>query len=132
MDFPTSGDLFRISRDEMLARNANLNADVIEREGTDANAFTAGAAATGDEAIGQLARGNATLNLDSANGTDLDRLIYDRYNLTRKPASAGFTSVNWSTLAPNPATFNIDSGTTITTADGSKWVTLVGATFLAG
>jgi hypothetical protein len=130
-DLPTFQDMFRVARDEILSRNAALTRASIEREGTDANALAAGSAAVGDEVIGQLARVQGTLYLDSAFGTDLDRIIIDRYNLFRKPAAAAFTSLSWSTTAVNPAGFNIPAGSRVQTGDGRVWVTLVNANFPA-
>lgn len=131
-DLPTFKDLFNIGRDEILSRNGAITRDAVERDGTDANALTAAGAAIGDEAVGQLAKANGALFLDSSTGTDLDRLVIDRYNLYRKPASAGFTSLAWSTTAGAPANFDIPAGTRVATKDGNVWTTLVSLTFAAG
>lgn len=131
-DLPTFQDLFRVARDEILARNVAITREAIEREGTDVNALTAASAVVGDECIGQLARVEGDMFLDTAKGRALDRLIFDRYNLARKPASAGFTSLEWTTTAANPSDFDIPAGSRVQTADGKQWLTLVGAQFPAG
>lgn len=131
-DFPSYQDLFRVARDEMLARNTQITKDAIDRRGTDANAIVAGAAAVGDEDIGQLARVQGDLFLDSAKGSKLDRLIIDRYNLYRKPAAPGFTSASFSTSVGAPVSFAIPGGSRFQTSDGRQWITLVDGSFPQG
>lgn len=128
-DFPTQQELFRIGRDEALSRNPLISLDVIEREGTDANAFVAASAGVGDEVVGQLTTVEASLFLDSAKGQKLDRVVFDRYGLTRKPASLGRCVVQFTTTAPNPGNFTIPSGTKIETADNRQYITTISKTF---
>jgi uncharacterized phage protein gp47/JayE len=122
-DFPTFTDLFRIARNEALARNGRLSRAVIDREGTDANIIIAGAAAAADEVIGQLIDQVEGLYLDSAKGTKLDRLVFDRYGLARKVASNAVGSVQLTLLAANPAAFVIPIGTQIASSDGIVFLT---------
>lgn len=129
MDFPTFDDLFRVARDEILSRNAKLTKAIVEREGSDANAFTAAMAAVGDNVVGALARLEAALTLGAARGKDLDRLVYDRYNLLRKKAAPAVGSVEFRTTAPNPAPFNIPLGTKLQTSTGLQYVTTASASF---
>lgn len=131
-DFPSFQDLFRIARDEALARNGNLTREVIERQGTDANIFTAAIAAVGDEVIGQLTSVEAALYLDSAKGTKLDRLVFDRFNLPRKSAAPALGSVEFSTTTANPLAFSIPVGTKLGTVDGKQFITTVAALFPFG
>lgn len=130
-DFPTYRDLFRIARNEVLSRNARVTRDAIETDGTDANAFTASAAAVGDEVVGQLARVRGDLFAASATKEKLDRLLIDRYGLYRKPAAPGYATLTWSTTAPNPTGFDVPSGTRVGTQDGRVWVTVAAVTFPA-
>jgi hypothetical protein len=128
-DLPTFNDLFRVSRDEILARNSRLTRDVIERPGTDANALVAADATVGDELVGQIARVDAAQFLDSAKGQALTRLVFDRYNITRKPAAAARVTVNFSTTASTITSFSIPAGTRMQTTDGTEFVTSVNATY---
>jgi uncharacterized phage protein gp47/JayE len=131
-DFPTFADQQRLARDEMLSKNSTLTLEVIEREGSDANAITAGMAAVGDDLTTQMVRAQAGLFLDSARGTTLDRLVFDRYGLSRKPASQALGSVNFTTTTPAPATMPIPRGTVVATSDGRQFVTWADATFPMG
>jgi uncharacterized phage protein gp47/JayE len=132
VDLPTFADLFRIGEAEILSRNGALTRAVLERPGTDANALVASGAAVGDEVVGQLATTAAGLFLDSATASALDRLVFDRYGLLRKPAAPALGSVNFSTMAPAPAAFTINAGVVVSTADGIQYVTTTTVTFPMG
>jgi uncharacterized phage protein gp47/JayE len=132
VDAPNFNDLFRIGRDEVLARNAQLSREAVERDGSDANVIVASGAAIGDETVGVLVQVASGMFLDSATGTLLDRVVFDRYGLTRKPASPAVGSVVFATTAPVPGAFVIPSGTALSTPDGIEFTTLVDMTFLAG
>ena len=130
-DFPTFNDIFRVGRDEILLRNAKVSRDAVEREGMDANILVAAAAAVGDQVVGQLASVAAGTFLDSAKADALDRLVFDRYGLVRKPASASLGTVQFSTTAPAPATFTIPVGVRLQTPDGIQFITDESVTFVA-
>lgn len=130
-DLPTFSDLQRIARDEILSRNTKLTLDVLDREGTDANAFVAAVAQVGDTLAGQLARIEAAQTLGSAKLKDLDRLVFDRYGLLRKAASPSYGSVQFTTASPNPSAFNIPVGTKLTTTEGLLFLTTASAVFPA-
>lgn len=131
-DFSTFSDLFRVARDQALLRNAKVSRDAIEREGADANILIAATAAVGDQVVGQLASVEAGLYLNSARGAALDRLVFDRYGLVRKPAAASLGSVQFRTTAPAPTTFTIPTGIRVATADGTEFVTTESVIFLVG
>ena len=114
-DLPTWQALFRVGRDEILARSDRLTIEAIEREGSDVNALVAAAAAIGDEVVGQLATGLGGLFLDTAKGEALDRLVFDRYGMTRKAAAPAFGTVLFATTAATAAAFTIPAGTVLGT-----------------
>lgn len=128
-DLPSSSELFRIARDEALGKNARLSREAIEREGMDANILIASGAAMGDEVSGQLAQLAASLFLDSAVGEDLDRLVFDRYGLTRKPAAASIGSVSFTTTVASATTFSIPTDVVLQTATGLQFVTTEAGVF---
>lgn len=123
MDFPSFSDLFRVARDEALLRNSKVSRDAIEREGADANILVAAIAAVGDQVIGQLAGVEAGLYINSASAAALDRLVFDRYGLVRKPAAASLGSVQFRTTAATLVTFTIPTGVRLQTPDGTEFVT---------
>ena len=131
MDFPTQNDLVRIFKDELLAQNGRLTSDVADRDGTDVNILANGTGAMADEVVGQLVDVESGLFLDSATGKKLDRFVFDRFGLTRKPAAPALGSVQFSTTAANPSPFTIASGTVLSTSDGVQFATTAAALFPA-
>ncbi len=131
-DIPSRQELFRIARDEILAHNSRLKRDVIERDGTDANAIVAAISGVGDEISLTMARICAAQFLSSARGQPLRRVVFDRYGLVEVPAGAALTTVQFSTTAGAPVTFSIPKDTKVQTNDGRQFVTIVAATYLAG
>jgi hypothetical protein len=131
-DIPSFDTLFRVARDEALYRSERLTKEAVERDGSDANIMLAGAAAVGDEVSGLLGQVSSGMFLGSARGTMLDRVVFDRYGLRRKSASPAYGSVYFHTTAPNPATFVIPVGTTLSTAGGVQYVTTAAAVFALG
>ncbi len=131
-DFPTFTDYFRVARDETLLRNSKVSRDAVEREGADANILVAAIAAVGDQCTGQLASAEANLYVDSAAGDGLDRLVFDRYGIVRKPASASVGTVQFRTTTGAPTTFTIPIGIRLQTPDGIQFVTAESVVFTAG
>jgi uncharacterized phage protein gp47/JayE len=90
-DLPSFDDLMRIGQTEALVRNPRLSLAELNRRGSDLNNLMAGAAAMGDECMGQLASLRADLYIGTARGAALDRLVTDRYpELLRKQAAPSF------------------------------------------
>ena len=132
MDFPSQADLQRVARDEIMAKNARLRRDAIERDGTDANAIVAALAGVGDEVVLHLARVCAGQFLDSARGQDLRRLVFDRYGISAKSASPSFGSISFSSSTASVAAFNIPSGTRVQTNDGRQFITTTDVVYPSG
>lgn len=128
-DLPGFNTLFRVARDEALVRSSKISRDAIERDGTDANILVASAAAVGDEVTGQVASLQAGLFLDSAKREQLDRLVFDRYNMVRKPASASMGSARFSTPTPTGVAFTIPTGVKLSTPDGKQFITVESTIF---
>jgi uncharacterized phage protein gp47/JayE len=130
MDRPTFSDLFQIARNQVLLANPRLTA--VDREGSDVNALVASVAAVGDEVAQQVAYVAAASFLDTANGSSLDRLVFDRYGLVRKPAAAALGNVYFTSVVGAASTFSIPENTTLTTGDGVQFVTTQEAVFSIG
>lgn len=129
MDAPSFKDLQRVATDKIVEKNSRITKDIIEREGSDANALVAGMAAVGDEVVGQMVAICAAQYLETAKGEKLTRLVFDRYGLVRKPAAPALGSVRFSTTAPVPVAFSIPTGTKLVTVDGRQYITTVAALF---
>lgn len=131
MTFPTRNDLFRAARDEILLKNSLLSAQAVDRDGTDANLLIAAGAAMGDKVVGQLVAVAAGQFLDSATGQALDRLVWDRYGLVRKPAAPALVNLAFSTTTPIATAFSIPVGTIVATSDGIQFSTVVATSMSA-
>lgn len=131
-DFPTASDLFRVARDKIVSKNGNIRPESVDKDGTDNNILVAAMAAVGDEVIRQLTVLEAGVFKDSATGSALVRLLFDRYGLRKKSAAPAFVTVGFSTTAPAAASFAIPSGTLLQSLAGSQFVTIEDATFPLG
>lgn len=129
MDFPKFADLQAIGANQILTFNSNITVAAVNRAGSDINIDVAAAAAIGDECIGQLTSVAAGNFIDSSAGTQLDRVLYDRYKLLRNPAapavgSVVFQVVNGSNVPiANPTAFAIPTNTVLQTKTGGQFIT---------
>lgn len=123
MDFPTREDLRQVARDELLASTAKVTAAAVDLPGTDAYALLTAMSAVGDELAARQARLQAVLLISSSRGQDLDRLVYDRYGLLRKAASAAVGSVSFSLPTASVSSFAIPAETLLSTSDGRQFLT---------
>lgn len=131
-DAPTFDDLLATAQAEALVRQPSLSVDAVTRPGADANAILAAGAAAADQVVGaQLVPLSASLFLDSALGPQLDRLVFDRYGLIRKPAAPALASVQFTTPTNTSVAFTIPVNTLLQTADGTQFVTTEAVTFPA-
>lgn len=132
MDFPTRTDLRRVMRDRILGLNALLSAEAVDRTGSDADVFLAGVSAMGDEVIAQLIRVARARFLDSAEGADLELLVFDEYGLLKKPAAPSRGVVRFYCTVATTSAFPIPAGTLVATADGVQFVTTSASSFPLG
>jgi uncharacterized phage protein gp47/JayE len=131
-DFPTFDDLMMLGRQEVLVSNPALAVDAVDRAGSDANSLIAAGAVMADEVVAHVAMMYRGMWTSTAKGAQLDRLVFDRYNLVRQPASPAVGIVDFYTTAANPSTFTIPVGVLLRTATGIQYRTVTSATFPAG
>lgn len=132
MDFPKEPELFRIGRDEMLARQKGLTVNAAERDGADANLLLHAIATMGEEVVGQLADVQEGLYLDSARREKLYRTGFDRNDILPAPAAPATGEVQFTTTAANPTAFAIPVNTVLSTSDGRQYLTVQQQNFPAG
>ena len=135
MDAPSFNDLFNEGRAEVLMRNGNIKADVIDREGSDVNLMLAAGAAMAQAAIREQDRRFQNLLLARAKGQDLDYFVFDRYGIVRKPAAAAVGTVNFSRPTYAAGAVVIPSGFRVGSTNGREYATIMasslGATALS-
>lgn len=128
MDLPTRLDLFAIGRDYVVQRAARIDPLQVDVVGSDANVFVGTTSNLAYALVVQLAFSAARLMLDGAEGDDLDRYAYDRYQIQRKGASGALVTLRaFRTATGTPGSIPI--GTKVATVTGVEYVTLETITF---
>jgi uncharacterized phage protein gp47/JayE len=139
-DLPTRATYFQIGETEVITRSAGkppgqaMTVEAVRTDGSDANLIMASASGMADEVTRQLALRVGALFLDGAKGTDLDRLVADRWSpsIVRKEASPAVGEVVFFRVSgPLPA-ITIPATTRLRTATGIEFVTTATVTFAAG
>lgn len=128
---PTREDLFQVGAREVFSRGQNrpaearVSPEAVFTPGTDINIVLAACSAMGDEALRHLALRIAALYLDSAEDTDLDRLVADRFSpeIVRKQPAASVVPLSVSRPIPpsSGAPVTLDVGTKVRTAAGTEF-----------
>lgn len=129
MDLPTRLDLFALGSDFARQRAKKLDPAQVNTLGSEVNLFVGGASVIGYAVVKHLAFRTQALLLDGAEGDDLDRLVYDRYGLFRKGASAALGEVRFYRRTFNGGGGSIPIGTRLFTLGGSEYITTSVASF---
>ncbi len=128
-DLPSRLDFFSLGRDYVLQRSTKLDPAQVDTAGSDANLFVGIAAVMADQVTRQLAYRTGALLLASSDDEDLDRLVYDRFGLTRKGASPARGTVLISRATLTAGAGSIPIGTKIVTSTNVEYITTQTATF---
>lgn len=131
-DLPTRLDLFDIGRNYVLTRASRIDPETVNIEGSDANLIVGGQSFMAHAVVRQLNDRVNALLLDGASGEDLDRYALDRYQLTRKGASAAVGSVTFSRSSAAAGAGSVPAGTELQSLTGIQFFTTTAATFGAG
>lgn len=128
LDLPTRLDLFAIGRDYVVTRATKIDPAQVDTQGSDVNIFVGSTSVVGSAIVRQIAYGVSSLLLDGAEDEDLDRYAWDRYQLTRKGASAAVGYVRLYRPAPGPGG-SVDAGSKLTTLNSVEYITVETAQF---
>lgn len=128
-DFPSRLDLFALGRDYVLQRATRIDPEQVNVDGSDVNIIVASSSQIGFALVLQLAQRVNSLLLDGAIGEDLDRYAFDRYQLTRKGASAAVGTVRFFRTAVTAGAGSVPIGTRLQTLTGVEYITTTQATF---
>lgn len=129
MDLPSRLDLYLVGRDYVVQRAKGINPAQVDTVGSDANIIVASAAHVAYQVILQLGFGIATLLVDTAEGDDLDRLSWDRYQLTRKGAASALGTVRFFRTTVVGGAGTVPQETNLVTLSGVQYITTTDATF---
>jgi uncharacterized phage protein gp47/JayE len=123
MDLPSRQDLFAVARRFMKGLQAQnktrVNVALVDVEGSDLNLQVGQASVMGEAIVAAWAKCARGLFVDTARDDQLDRIVFDRFGILRKPANAATVDVILirPTFAAGGGT--IPAGTRMTTAAGS-------------
>jgi Baseplate J-like protein len=122
-DLPSRLDLYSIGRSYVLARARRIDPAQVDVLGSDVNLFVGSQSLVAFSIVRQLAFRTNALLLDGAEGEDLDRYVFDRYQQARKGASAALGSVRFFRASSALGAGAIPIGTTLRTLTGVEYVT---------
>ncbi len=138
-DLPTRADLFQTGADELFARSearppgTRVSPEEVFTPGSDVNMLVAAASSMGEEVVARTVRRQSALLVRSAERTDLDRFVSDRFSptLARLEASAALVDLVFTSQAGAAAkTFAVD--TRVRTAAAIEYRTLIAGSIIAG
>lgn len=132
LDAPSRLDLFSTGRQYVLERARKIDPGQVDVEGSDVNLFVGSTSVVADQVVRQLLQSVSALLLDSANGEDLDRYAFDRYQLTRKGAAAAVGAVRIFRTTATLGAGTVPIGTKLSTLTGFEYVTTSVASFSVG
>lgn len=129
MDLPTRQDLFALGSDYARQRATKLDPAQVNTQGSEVNLFVGGTSVIAFAVVKHLAFRTQSLLLDGAEDEDLDRLVWDRYQLLRKGASAALGAVRFYRASIAGGQGSVPIGTRLFTLTGSEYVTTSAANF---
>jgi uncharacterized phage protein gp47/JayE len=130
-DVPTQVDLFDAARREALLNPTRFDTAIIDTPGSDVNVVFNVGASMGEEVARFFQAGFNKNFLSTATGEALDRWVYDRYQLTRKDATAAVALLRL-TRADTSVGVTIPQGSTFATNNGVVFETTVDSVLGAG
>lgn len=130
-DFPSRLDLYAIGRDYVVQRATKIDPTQVDVQGSDINVFVGSTSGIAYSIVLQLAYAVNRLLLDGAQGDDLDRYAWDRYQLTRKGASPALGPIRVYRTSATAGAGSIPIGTKLKTNQGFDYITITTINFAA-
>jgi len=122
LSLPTRQDLFEAGRRYIrLAPNIRISTSIVDVEGSDVNLVLGAGSVMGEAISLQLASCFAGLFVETATGSALDRLAFDRYGLTRFPATPSTVELTFIRPDASFGAGTIPAGTRVQTAAGLQF-----------
>jgi uncharacterized phage protein gp47/JayE len=129
-DLPSRRDLFQTGRRSIVTTSGvRINPRVIDIEGSDINIILGAMALMGEEVVASLAANMANLFVETAVGDCLDRVAFDRYQITRLPAAPATVTLTLTRPAFTFGAFTYAAGSRVQTAAGLQFATDVDVVF---
>lgn len=129
MDLLSRLDFYELGRRYILARASRIDPGLVDTEGSDANLFVGSMSFVASAISRQLAERLSALLLDGAEGEDLDRYAFDRYQLFRKGASPALGKVQVTRPTASAGSGAVPIGTKLVTLSGVEYITTTQTSF---
>jgi Baseplate J-like protein len=123
VDIPSRLDYFNIGAQYVVQRAQKIDAGMPYVQGSDANILCGVGAVLADAVTKQLLYNCSRLFLDGCFDEDLDRYIWDRYQLTRKGASAATTLARLYRPSAAAGAGVVPSNTSVLSLTGIEYIT---------
>jgi len=131
-DLPDRRILFSVGRRSIVTTpNLRINPQTIDVPGSDVNVMLGSSALQGEEVVAAFAACFRGLFVETARQDQLDRVAFDRYGLTRFPATPALVDLIFSRGAGANPGGTIPAGNVVQTAAGIQFATDVNAVFPA-
>lgn len=128
-DLPSRLDYFQIGAQYLNSRAQKIDPGVVYVQGSDANIVVGVGSVLAAAVTTQLGYSTSRLFLDGCFGEDLDRYMWDRYQLTRKGASAATTTARLYRAAATAGAGTVPAGTSVLSLGNVEYITTQPATF---
>jgi len=125
-------DFYQIGRRYVLTRARRIEPTQVDVEGSDINLFVGSQSFCAHAVSRQLGDRINSLLLDGAEGEDLDRYAYDRYQLTRKGASSAVGTARFFRTSTAAGAGEVPISQKLRSLAGIEYITTTGAVFSAG
>jgi hypothetical protein len=129
LDLPSRLDYYALGRQWMLSKATKIDPSTVDVAGSNANLFLGTASVLADSVTKQLGYAASALTLDGAYDDDLDRYIWDRYQLTRKGASPALTQLRLYRSAATAGAGTVAAGTIVQSLGGVEYLTTTPGNF---
>ena len=128
-EMPTRLDYFRLARRYITSRAKRIDPALVDVAGSDINIYVGSGSYMGQAVTQQLIDRFRALTLNGAEGEDLDRYAFDRYQLSRKGAAAAVGSVRFFRTSSAAGGGVVPINTPLSSLTGVDYVTTSTATF---
>jgi uncharacterized phage protein gp47/JayE len=123
-DLPNRSVLFQVGRRYLLASpNTRINPRMVDVPGSDVNLITGLASIMGEAVVAEQAGCMSGLFVETASGPALDRVVYDRYKLTRFPAAPATVTLTLTRPTAAFGAFSWSAGSRVQTVGGTQFAT---------
>jgi hypothetical protein len=123
VDLPTRLDYFNLGAQFISQRATKIDAGMPYVQGSDANIVAGVGSILADAVTKQIGYSCSRLFLDGCFDEDLDRYIWDRYQQTRKGASAATTLLRLYRPNANAGAGTVPAGESILSLGGTEYIT---------